>query len=551
MRIRIAASEFGALLMVAVVVMDPWSPRPALGQALDDASAQPKLGLSLVEAIRIAFDNNLDIRVVRYERALAQERVTSSKGQFEPFVFLGVPGAGTVNPFPGGGGFGGGAGFGGFGFSDITNPSSTALAGANTVTSESVAALLDFQHTLESGTRYDISYNVSRSTTNSAFQSLNPAFSNTLAVSVLQPLLSGRGRDVAAVDLLVAQANTRVSEFAFRAQAEQILLQVERAYWQLVFAERDVQVKESSLGLAREQLERTAAQVEVGLIAPVQSTQAEVQVAARETELILARNALADAGDELRAMLRAETLPGGWDTALEPTDGPEIVIAPVDVAVAIATALENRPEIDQGAAAVAVRAVQVKASSNALMPRVDLLAQLSTNGIGGDLVVRDGFPGEIIDVIPGGYGDAVDQLTGLDFTSWSLGVNVTLPIGNSTARGNHAQATLNEDQARTELERIKQQVTMEVRRAARGVTAAADAMVSAARTSGLAERQLEIETDRFDVGMTTNFEVLRFQDDLTTARSAELRAVIGHRLAVAELRRATGTLLDQYGIRLR
>ena len=183
---------------------------------------------------------------------------------------------------------------------------------------------------------------------------------------------------------------------------------------------------------------------------------------------------------------------------------------------------------------------------------VDLLAQVSANGIGGDRQVRQGvFPGQIVDVIPGGYGDAIDQLFSFDFTSWRLGVNVTVPIGNSTAKGNYAQATINQDRARVDLERTKQRVILEVRQAARGVTAAAEAARSAAKTRQLAERQLEIETDRFEVGMSTNFEVLRFQDDLAVVRSGELRAVIEHRLAVAELERATGRLLDKYGIRIR
>ena len=557
MHILTSASKLCTLLAAVALWALSWSPDLARAQTPaadsgDVAAQRRELRISLAEAMRIAFQNNLDIRIVGFDRSLAQERVTSAKGRFEPFFFIGIPGATGINPFPGGAAFGGGGGFGGFGFSDIQSPASTALAGADTVTSQTGATLFDFQQTLQGGMRYDVTYNVSRTDTNSIFQSLNPSWDNTLAVSIVQPLLNGRGRDAAAVDMLLAQANTVVSEHAFRSQVEAILLQVERAYWQLVFAERDLAVKESSLQLAREQLGRTEVQVEVGLIAPVQTTQAEVQVAARETELIVARNGLEDARDVLRVLLRAEALPNGWDTALEPTDEPRIEAAPVDLQAAIAAAMEKRPEIDQGQAVIEARGVEVRANQSALLPRVDLLAQVSVNGIGGDRQVRQGaFPGQIVDVIPGGYGDAIDQLFSFDFTSWRLGVNVTVPIGNSTAKGNYAQATINQDRARVDLERTKQRVILEVRQAARGVTAAAEAARSAAKTRQLAERQLEIETDRFEVGMSTNFEVLRFQDDLAVVRSGELRAVIEHRLAVAELERATGRLLDKYGIRIR
>jgi outer membrane protein TolC len=506
--------------------------------------------LTLAEAMRLAFRNNLDIRIVGFDQLVAEERVTSAKGTFEPSLFLGLPGLSSVNPFPGGATFGAGSGFGGFGFADSSSPPSNIFDGATGTTSQSFATLVDFQHTLSSGMRYDVSYNVSRSKTNNFFQSLNPLWNNTLAVSVLQPLFAGRGKEAASVELLLAQANTEVTYAAFQAQVEEILLNVESAYWDLVFAERDLEVKASSLALAGEQLERTAAQVEVGLIAPVQSTQAEVQVAARETDLIIAQNALDNARDALRAALRAEMLPDGWDTMVSPTDDPDPTLLTVNLGQSIETAMDNRAELRQFDATIAARQVEVAARRNALQPRVDLIGQISSNGIGGDLFLRDGFGGPVLDVIEGGYGDAASQLFGFDYVSWRLGVNVTVPLGNSTAEGNFAEATINEDRARAELQRARQQIVLEVRQAARGVEATADAVASTTKTRQLAERQLEIETDRFDVGMSTNFEVLRFQDDLAIARSDELRARIALRQAEARLHRSMGTLLDRYGIQI-
>jgi len=529
---------------VCAVALALISSAPAWGQEAVE------MELSLADAARLAFERNLDIRVISFERSIAEEKVTSARGRFEPLLFVGIPGASSINPFPGGAVFGAGSGFGGFGVSSANTPASTVLAGADVSTSKSVAGLFDFQQTLPFGLRYDISYNVGRTDTNSVFQSLNPSWDNTLAISVMQPLLNGRGEEATAVELLLAQANIQVSRAAFRAQVEEVLLQVESAYWELVFAERDLEVKRSSLVLAEEQLGRTLAQVEVGLIAPVEATQAEVQVAVRETDLILARNNLANARDLMRALLRADILPGGWDTALRPTDEPVVDVTRLDAADLVRTALARRAEITSADATVEARSVAVKATRNALQPRLDLLAQLSTNGVGGDLIVRDGFPGDIVEVIPGGFGDALDQMFSLEFVSWRVGLNVTVPIGNSTAAGNYAQATLDHDRSRTELQRLQQQITLEVRRSARGVEAAAEAVQSTSKTRELAEEQLRIEVDRFDVGMSTNFEVLRFQDDLAVSRSQELRARIAYRLATAQLGRATGSLLDKYNIEL-
>ncbi len=538
------------LWLAAVLIVAAPVPASAQNGAQPPQESSPRLELTLADAVRIAFENNLDIRIVRYDAVSAAEGVRTARGRFEPVFNLGTPGLTQLNPFPSGGAFGGGGSFGGFGFVDLRSPSSSQLAGADTLTSKSFTTRFDVQKLFEFGTRVDVSYSVGRNRSNSVFQSLNPSWDNTLAISIVQPLLRGRGREAAAAELLLARANERVSAEAFRAQVEGVLLQVEQAYWQLVFAQRDLEVKQLSVQLAREQLERTRAQVEVGLIAPVEVTQAEVQVAARETDLINARNALEDARDALRALLRAEALPAGWDTPIEPIEAPTVEPRTIDLDSEVRAALARRPEVAQAAAAIRARNVQVAASRDALQPRVDLLAQVSTNGIGGDLIVREGFPGRVVEVIPGGYGDAVDQLFGLDFVSWRVGLNVSLPLGNSTAQGQYAQATIAEDQARARLESVRQQIELEVRRAVRGVQAAAEAAAAARKTRELAERQLAIETDRFEVGMSTNFEVLQFQDDLAAARSAELQALIRYRLARAELERATGRLLEDYGLRL-
>ena len=102
-------------------------------------------------------------------------------------------------------------------------------------------------------------------------------------------------------------------------------------------------------------------------------------------------------------------------------------------------------------------------------PRLDFVGSFSFNGIGGDQIVRDGFFGPIVEIIPGGYGDALGMLFDFDFPSWRLGFNFSMPIGNKVAKGNYARATLAEDQASLDLERTRQQVTLEVRTAVRNV----------------------------------------------------------------------------------
>jgi HAE1 family hydrophobic/amphiphilic exporter-1 len=286
------------------------------------------------------------------------------------------------------------------------------------------------------------------------------------------------------------------------------------------------------------------------MLAPVEETQAEVAVAQRRNEVIVARNGFENAGDNLRALLKADALPGGWDTELDPTETPEIAIEQVDVGDAMQTALANRPEIATARAQIAARQVEVNAANNALLPSLDVVGGLSFNGIGGNQIITEGFPPVIIGEIDGGYGDAVSQLFGFDFPTWRLGANFSLILGNNTAKGNYAQATLNQDKAKTELDRVEQQTTLEVRQAVRAVSDAGELVTSTRATRELAELQLSIEQDRFDVGMSTNFEVLSFQDDLARAQVQELRAVIDYRRARAALARVTGAIANAYGMQI-
>ncbi len=527
---------------------------PAAGFALPAAPQQGQapatMELSLDQALRLALQQNLDIAVIDYDRDLARENIVTQRGAFDPEIRVGIPGA-TAVVTTAGGGFGQAApSVGGLGYSSSQTPSTTSLAGADVSESAAYNTQARVVQRFDFGFSYEVGYNFGRSTSNSLFTNLNPAWSNTLGFAFAQPLLRGRGEEAAGAQLLLARANASVSDEAFRTQVNSILFSVVEAYWELVFSDRNLAVAEQSLQLAQQQLERTQAQVEVGMIAPVEETQAEVAVAQRRNELIVARNSMENAADNLRALLKADSLPGGWETDLRPTEDPEIAIEQWEVEDALRTAMANRPELATARAQIAARQVEVNAASNALLPALDVVGGLSFNGIGGNEILTEGFPPVIIGEIDGGYGDALSQLFTFDFPTWRLGVNFSIPIGNNTAKGNYAAATLNEDKAKTELERVEQQTILEVRQAVRAVADAGELVTSTRATRELAELQLAIEQDRFDVGMSTNFEVLTFQDDLARAQVQELRATIDYRRARAALARVTGAIAMNYGMQI-
>jgi len=529
-----------------------WGPSSALAQAAGDQAPQPTpLRLTLVEAVRMAFDANLDIAVFDHDRRIARENVRAAEGKFDLVLQVGTPGSQAMVGASGAGFGGGPVGVGGFGFFSTKSPATTAFVGADVIETKGFALQFNVGQVLPMGLRYDIIYLANRTETNSLFQSRNPQITNDFGFAITQPLLRGRGKAAGAAHLLVAQQNSEASEHAFHAQVQAVLLGVEAAYWELVFAERDLDVHEQSLRLAQEQLDRTRVQVEVGVVAPAEGTQAEVAVAERRAELIVARDKVDAATDQLRALLRADSLSSVWETPIETLDEPAVVVEQINEADALRLALMKRPELARRRAEIAARSVETKAAENGTLPRLDLVGSLSWTGLGGDLRVRDGLFGDTIAVIPSGYGDALSDLTSFDYPSWRVGINFSMPLQNRTAKATYARATLAEDRAVASLRRDEQATALDVRQSVRQVAAAAELVDARREARELATLQLQIEQQRFDVGMSTNFEVLRFQNDLARVSSAELRAIIGYQLVLAQYRRATGTLLESFGIELR
>ena len=531
----------GLALIMALAV-----PLQGLAVAQDEEPAP--LSLSLERAVRLAFEKNLDIAVIDYNRGIARENVESAAGAFDMILAIGTPGAQAMIGASGGGFGGTGVGVGGLGFTGSETPTATDLFGVDSLVSDDYNMQFNVGQQLPMGFRYDVAYTAGRNKSNSILNSLNPSWNNNLGAAFTFPILQGRGEEATARQLLLARQNVSVTEETFRGQVETILLQVEQAYWELVFAERTLSVQEQSLQLAEEQLERTQAQVEVGMVAPVQETQARAALAQRQSDLIVARNSVETAADQLKSLLRAEALPDGWDTKIETTDEPDVVLDTVDLNEALRVAMDRRPELAQARATIAARAIETEATRNDMLPQLDLVASVTFNGIGGDLIVRDGFLGPPIEVIPGGYGDAISQLFTFDYPTWRVGFNFAMPVKNRTAKANYARATLAEDQASQDMERIRQQAILEVRTEARNVEAAAELITATQLARELAQEQLQIEQDRFEVGMSTNFEVLQFQDQLVRAAMAEVRSAIDYRIVLARLARAIGILPDRYGI---
>ncbi len=387
----------------------------------------------------------------------------------------------------------------------------------------------------------------SRNESNSPFTTVNPGFNSGLEFNLNQPLLRNFGRLATERQLLVARNRSAASSEEFERQVGLIVQQVINAYWNLVGARQQLVVAQESMSLASELNNRNRIQVEVGTMAPLELVQSEAAIAEREEGIITAQSDRGDAEDTLRRLLN---LPEGelWGTEIRPATDPAIEHTPIDVQAAIQTALQERPELRVQQLDIEQARIQSAFARNQERPTLDLDLGYGFSGAGGDVIVRDDDTGEVIDTVPGGFGDAFDQVSGFDFRGWTAQLTFGFPLQNRGARATRVIADLDLERAESALEDARNAIITEVRGAARRVETAAKQIDAARASKVFQERNLDAERKRYENGMSTSFQITQIQEDLTQARSREVNAIINYRTALAEYQRVIGRLLDEEGV---
>jgi len=230
-----------------------------------------------------------------------------------------------------------------------------------------------------------------------------------------------------------------------------------------------------------------------------------------------------------------------WSTKIQPTDRATVEAgaeSQVDINAAIANALANRTDVVAARKNLENQDYRLALAKNQLLPQLDLVANYGGAGAGGTQLIRDPpLGGPVVDTIPGSYGDAVSEVFGFDFPTWTVGFNVSYAIPNRSAKASAASARISKDQALTSFRRLELQVAAEVRTAGRGVESGFKRVQSTQAARVLAAQRLDAEEKKFAAGMTTNFLVTQAQRDLAQAEVNNLRAVADYRKSVINFQR--------------
>ena len=485
------------------------------------AAVQPGSGgqreIRLEEAVTMALEKNLDIQVAKLDPEAADFLVAGVRNTYRPSFnsTLGVRDAYAL-------------------------PTSTLNGGSKVNNGTRTYNFGIGQNVSKWGGSYAVNWTNSRVQTTNSFATVNPSFQTNLLAAYTQPVLRGFKIDNTRQQLLININNQEISEENARATVAQTLANVRNAYWDLVFAQSAVDVAQRALELSDKLVEDNQARVEVGTLAPLDIVQAQSEAATRRQNLAAAEATAQTSELALKRYLVNGTDDPMWRQTLRPVDLPSLEPGPTDIEGAIRTALAQRTDMTNARKNLDSNDITVNYLKNQAMPALDLNASYGAAGLGGTQIQRSGsgIDSVVVGTVPGGYFDALTAISNRAYPTWNLSATFTYPIGASQAEAQAARAKIQREQAQTRLRSLEISIAAEVANAALTVTSNLKRVEAATAARELAQKRLEAEQSKFEVGMSTNFFVVQAQRDLRDAANTELLALANYRKSLVNFERS-------------
>jgi outer membrane protein TolC len=467
-----------------------------------------RVELSLDQAVIYALAGNPEIGVASFDPAISREDVVQAAAAFDLIATAG------------------------FSYEKQDNRTDSAFGGGESKVKEFSVGLAQ---KLVTGAEWAADLSMTRTWDNSTFRTLSPRYEPILTMQVTQPLLRGGWPEVNLARLRVARLTHRQSLAEFRGTVEQIVTDVFTAYWQLIQARRDVEVQQDLLEATRRTLDQVRARR--GVDAPVKTVIAQVEAAlrAREAALLLARKLAGDAEEELARLVSHPEIGPVEDVEIVPTT--DIPMRPVllDRQDQLRTALRNSPLLEQARLAIAAADINVAVAENETLPRLDLTASTTLQGLGRT------------------WHDSSDQLRSLEYIGYSVAVEMEYPLGNRAALAALRGARYQRRQAVAGMQNAADRISQRVNERIRAVRTAwqrvevqqAAAEAARAQAEGLEQRlAIQQKTPEFLLVL------LQAQETLAQARRNTWQAMTDYNVARLELAEVTGTVLQQPRVKI-
>jgi outer membrane protein len=471
-----------------------------------------ELSLTIGDAVRRAIDHNPDLAIVKLETDVESARLGEANSAYRPL------------------------------FTTMFGRSSSAIAPSSflpdltqTHTNEWFSSTGVSQRLEWGAGTWSVSWDASRTATNSLLSAFDPTLQSGFQVAFSQPLFRDRRMDSAKFQKVIAGRNLESADLRVRLSAVQTTATVKQGYWTLKAAQANVTVQQRSLELAEDLVRQNKARVTIGQAPPLDLVQAEAEVATRRENLIRADAIAKDAEDRLRRLIMDPVDQSFWQVRLLPVDEPTGAAAPPDIEQAVASALSDRYDLLLARRDLGTADTTVQFYTDQKRPDVRAEASYRGGGIGGTQLLRTGpFPGTVTGSSSTGFGDVLGQAFRHDFPTWSAGVTVSYPIGRSFEEASLTRAEIERRQVRQRIASLQLQVVETVRQAGRQVQSTAERVEAARAGETLAAERLQVEQRRFEAGLSTTFLVTQAQRDLLQAQVNLLQATLDHQSSIVD-----------------
>jgi outer membrane protein len=540
------------------------------------------LYLTVEDAIALALENNIDIAIQRYGPFLSREALRRAEGGgllravgtavLPGPISVSLAGVSTsTNGLPTGGGIGTGGAvvtqvgpappaldpqfFAYANFQHQTSPqSNTLLAQTTALTNDTRTYQFGYSQGFLTGTSAQLTYYSSHSTINSPASLINPATTAYLDFQITQNLLQGFGRAVNNRNIRVARNNMKYTDLQMKEQVIATVSAVVNLYWDLVSFIDDVHIKEQALQSAKKLFEDNKTASSIGTLPRIEVTRAEAEVSAREEELLISQTNVAQQETILKNTLSR--------TGVASASMDEVHVIPLNhievpkqetlkpVKDLVTDALAARPEIQQAKVNIESSLVSMNGSKNALKPLLQAFAEFTNNALSGDVnALYNGGSGLPDPYFVGGYGNVLGQVFKRDFPNYSAGFSLNIPFRNRAAQADYVTDQLMLRQSELQLQRVINQVRLDVKNSVIGLQQARVRYEASVRTRVLAEQTLDAEQKKFQFSLSPDLTgVVQAQRDLATDQSAEVQAMANYTHARVAFDLALGTTLETNNI---
>jgi outer membrane protein TolC len=468
--------------------------------------------MSLQDCIQEAMQHNLDMQIERYDPQISLYNLYAEYGGYDPtFDF-----SGQHNYNDSGAVFENGQHVAGSEYNEDSFSSG-------------------FSGTAPWGMTYDLGGNVQSTKGGNTASNIFLPFQNSSgqvgALTLTQPLLKNFWIDETRLNVRVAKNRLQYSEQGVREQVITSVTAVENAYYELIYAQENVQVEQEALVLAQTQLDQDQQRVQIGTLAQLDVQQDEAQAATSKANLIAAENTLSIDENTLKNLLTDDY--AQWhDTLIQPTATLTAPMQLFDLQDSWNKGMTERPDLLEARLNVEQQGIQLKYYYNQLYPSLDLIGSYGYNGSGDN------------------FGGTFNEFNQADRPFYSYGAQLSMPLSNVGARNNYKAGKVTLQQLLLQLKQLEQTVMVEIDNAVKQAQSSYQSVQATQQARIYAAAALDAEQKKYAVGKSTTFTVLQLQSNLTAARSQEIRALADYNEALANLAAEEGSTLERNKINI-